>query len=126
MGGVGEDEGGRMSFVTDVVVHVDYASREAEDLLGAPFPKEVTPLETENGGVGLRQLDALGVGGYKGFEGDIYAGAFNYLDVDAMVDWFIGLPWGETGSAVLSSSTEGDAYRVVVVRDGKVRAREAD
>ena len=110
-----------MSRVTDVVVHVDYAPREVEDLLGAPFP-----FERERRGVGLRRLTGrddhleYAVGGSKAFEGEIYAGAFNHLDVDEMVEWFSGLPWDEVGSAVLSSSTQGETYRVVVVRDGKV------
>ena len=105
-----------MSRVTNVVVHVDYAPPQAEEALEAPFP-----FEQERRGVGLRRLDvAEDVGGSKLFEGEIYAGAFNHLDVDAMVEWFLRLPWQEVGSAVLSSSTQGETYRVVVVRENQV------
>jgi hypothetical protein len=103
-----------VSVVTTVVVHVDYRPDEPDWMLRETFPFEQRYM------TGLKEIDPERVGGTKGFEGEIYAGAFNYLDVDALVEWFKGLAWGDAGSAVLSVSTEGVEYRVVTIRGGKV------
>ena len=101
-----------MSYVTDVVVHVDYAPEEAERLLAAPFP-----FEERYPGVGLKLMDFDLAGGVRNFQGDVYAGAFNYLDVDALADWFVNLPWGD-GDAFLHASSEGEVFRLIVIHHG--------
>ena len=103
-----------MSYVTTVVVHVDYRPDEPEWMLRETFPFEQRYM------TGLEKIDIQGAGGSKGFEGEVYAGSFNYLDEDELVEWFKGLAWGEMGSAVLSASTNGNEHRVVTIRGGRV------
>jgi hypothetical protein len=109
-----------VSYVTTVVVHVDYRPEEPEWMLRETFPFEQRYM------TGLEAIDTKGAGGSKGFEGEIFAGSFNYLDVDDLVAWFKGLPWGESGSAVLSASTNGNEHRIVTIRNGRVGMDEVE
>src|SRR3712207_2042672 len=105
-----------MSYVTSVVVHVDYPPEEVEKALLEPFPFD----ERYEGGVGFGKMEDLDwPGGTKVFQGDLYAGGFNYLNLDALIEWFVGLPWDSYSNAVLSLSTEGDYHQVVLIRNGK-------
>lgn len=95
-----------MSVVTTAVIYVEYAPPKVRDRLEEPLPFDPR-------GQAFRQLDERDAGGRKSMQSDVYAGGFNYLDGSALEDWFLALPWGCVGAAVLIHDQEGDFRRVV-------------
>jgi len=95
-----------MSVVTSAVIYVEYAPTEVRERLEEPLPFDPRAQA-------FRQLDDSAAGGRKCMQSDVYAGGFNYLDSGALEDWFLDLPWGNVGSAVLIHDQEGDFRRVV-------------
>lgn len=100
-----------------MLVHVEYAPQRAHEALVGECP----PAGAET----LKPLDYCQAGGSKAFEDDIYAGAFNYLDMEQFAAWFAGLPWGKMGNATLSMS-DGEARAVLVVERGKVQVASSN
>lgn len=106
----------RVSYITDVVVHVAYAPKDVHAAL-------TQPLAWDDRAPSLAKIDMERAGGSKVFTDDVYAGAFNYLDADAFVAWFAGLPWSTAGDASASLSAESGYRYFVVIVGGKVRLR---
>ena len=102
-----------MSYVTSAVIVVDYAPREVEEMLTAPqaFGRESGREQS------FRKLDDHAAGGGKSLENDVYAAGLNHIDSEELEHWFMGLPWGSVGSAVLAYSVEDD-YRTVLTTPG--------
>lgn len=108
-----------MSWITDVVVHVDFASKEVEKEL-----LEIFPAGTYSSGAPRRETlgraDTDDAGGGKVFCGDVYFGAYNHLDQDAFLSWFEALPWNRYSHAVISMASEGEFYKVYRIKDGEL------
>ena len=98
-----------MSVVTSAVIVVEYA------------PSEVVPRLTELRSWGrtegyeqaFAEIDTSGCGGGKVLQSEVYAAGFNHIDPGELQDWFLDLPWGTVGAAVLIFDTEGDGRTVV-------------
>jgi hypothetical protein len=97
-----------MSYVTSAVIFVDYAPGEVRALLTEPqeFGREGVM-------VSFRRLNDYEAGGNKAMQSNVYAGAFNHIGHDQLVEWFNGLPWGKHGTAVLVFEAEGNSRTVV-------------
>jgi hypothetical protein len=102
-----------MSYVTSAVIVVDYAPREVEPLLTAPqtFGRDGAYATA------FRRLDDSHAGGSKVLQAKVYAAGLNHISTEALKTWFLGLPWGAVGSAVLVYIAEGD-FRTVVATPG--------
>lgn len=90
-----------MSCVTNVVVHVVSENRAVKERL----LEDLGEFHQNSGG--LNRIDYWRIGGAKAFEDDIYVGAFNYLDTNALLRWWDNLPWGIFDQAIISVATEG-------------------
>jgi hypothetical protein len=99
-----------MSFVSNVVLHIDHPSGD---------------LSRELGQMGLGLIDYKLIPGAKAFENDLYAGAYNYLDIEVFVSQFMSLPW-KLESAILSICTEGEFWEVYEVRRGRVSSKRLE
>lgn len=99
-----------MSHVMSAVIVVDYA------------PQEVRPLLTEPQSFGRHdvvhmqafgRLDDHAAGGGKYLQSDVYAAGLNHVSPEAVEAWFLGLPWGKVGSAVLVYDVESEYRRII-------------
>ena len=109
-----------MSYITDVVVHIDYLTSKVEGVLEGQFYAGVYP----SGNARIERLSRISTsdaGGGKVFTGAIYVGSYNHLDTDAFLSWFAYLPWNDYSHAVLSMATECEVYKVYCVEEGKVK-----
>lgn len=101
-----------MSYITDVVIVLDWISPENEAILTAPMPFDTDRHQS------LRRIETEGAGGVKVFCSNIYAGAFNYLP-EEFEGWVIEV-LARAANAAVWMSTEG--HNVQVFRpDGIVR-----
>jgi len=108
-----------MSYVTSAVIVASY------------IPQEVKPLLTERRAwgregdyeQGFGEIDTTHSGGGKVLQSDVYAAGFNHIDASRLGEWFLALPWGEWGAAVLIYDSEGD-FRTVVCTKGWTRKDE--
>lgn len=105
-----------MSFTTDITIYVDIPDdHPAGTALVQPFPFRPDSWLTE---VDRQHLQA---GGYaRPFAGRVFAGCFNYLDVDAVVAWFGSLPWEPQDTGSMTVAQELRPIRVVTLSDGSV------
>jgi hypothetical protein len=93
-----------VSYVSNVVLHIDHPSDEIREELVS---------------MGLGWIAYHLIPGAKAFEDDLYAGAFNCLDTESFISQFMSLPWKQE-SAILSICTEGDFWEVCEVRRGRI------
>lgn len=108
-----------MSYITDVVVVLDYIAPDDEARLLAPM--EIDPDRRQS----FSRIDMNGAGGVKVFCSRVYAGAFNYAPHrDEFVFWLVDV-LANASNPVVWMSTEGD--HVEVFRpDGIVRGAIAE
>lgn len=96
-----------MSYITDVVVHIDYASRRVHEKLREAFYAGM--YTSDNPRIErLKEVSTSDAGGGKVFTGTILAGSYNHFDTIAFIDWLNSLPWGGFDHAVVSIVCEGD------------------
>ena len=95
-----------MSYITDVLVVLDYIAPDAEARL-----TNALPFDTERQ-ASLRRIDMDGAGGTKVFCSHVYAGAFNYLATEAFEDW-VNDVLRDAYNVVVWMSTEGEFHRVL-------------
>lgn len=103
-----------MSYITEVVLHVDYSPKEVTEHLTEPFDHRGSIAES----LDLIEIDG---GGTKTFCGDIYAGAFNYLSRDALLSWLKDLVKDTLTSAVLTLFDESGDVSVYLIEEGSVK-----
>lgn len=105
-----------MSVVTSAVIIASYVPREVKPLLTEPqsFGRDAAYMQA------FAEIDASGCGGGKVLQVDIYAAGLNHIGDEELDEWFVGLPWGEHGSAVLIRDCEGD-FRAVIPTPGWAR-----
>ncbi len=103
-----------MSHTTDVLVYLnsqagDFPTAEREALI-QPFGEHAP----------LRLVDTDGiVGDGKAFTAAVYAGAFNYLDIEAFIQWLTGLPWDyDTGVVAIIDDEQNPILAVLRRVDG--------
>jgi hypothetical protein len=101
-----------MSSVTDVVIH----HAAAEDYEMAEKITEPQEFMDSNR---FEQIPYRLAGGSKAFQGDVYMGAFNYLNVEALAHWFMQLPWPKDAHAIMSVSVENEAFGLLVLDNGQ-------
>ncbi len=97
-----------MSVVTSAVIVAEYVPQEVKPLLTEP--QSFGRVEYQQA---FAEIDTQECGGGKFLQSDIYAAGFNHIDPDQLRDWFLALPWGEIGAAVLIYDVEGDSRTVV-------------
>lgn len=107
-----------MSYITNVVLHVDCAPDEVEEKLTEPFDTRGTIEES------LGKLDTEPAGGTKVFMGDLYCGAFNYLNNEALLRWLKDVVEDTLTRGVLSIFSESDFCWVYLIDEGTIK--EAD
>lgn len=109
-----------MSYITDVVVHADYLTKETKFQLTGEFYAG-----TYNSGEArleyLYELGTSDAGGGKVFTGSILAGSYNHLDREAFLKWLDALPWSKYDHAVISIASEGEYYTIHYVLDGELK-----
>lgn len=112
-----------MSWITDVVVHVDYAPPELRAAITEEFHAGVygsgNPRIERLVEVPLSDGTTYHHGGGKVFTGHVYAGSYNHLDREALLAWLRDLPWGRYSHAVVSIAGESEFYGVYRVAAGE-------
>lgn len=98
-----------MSYVTSAVIVASYIPREVKPLLTEPrlWGRQ------EGHEQGFAEINADHCGGGKVLQSDIYAAGFNHISSTMLAEWFLALPWGEVGEAVLVYDDEGENRTVV-------------
>ena len=102
-----------MSLITDcVLVASGFVSAEVEAALTSPFPFDDARPQL----FGHLDEHAMGdqSGGTKWPTVEIYVGAFNYLDTEALVDFLHSLPWGYVSASLVVDPEQDDMYTVQI------------
>ncbi|MFJ7629215.1 squamosa promoter-binding protein 15 [Streptomyces sp. NPDC097595] len=116
-----------MSWVANVMISIDVAdSASAEALsewLRTDAPRRVHP---EAHGVGFLKLltspETHDWGGWKNPECEVWAGALNHADLDALRQRVFEMPWREPNLVqLLVMDQEEGFFRIWMIRDGELR-----
>lgn len=102
-----------MSVITDATIHVHYATEALHAALVKPFPFDVAREQR------FVKIDTDHAGGTKVFCSDLYAGAFNFVGVYDLSDWFLALPWSDVDTATLSAEGENEDFICISVFRGQ-------
>jgi len=114
-----------MSWVSNIVISVDIQDRHVLDLFNAWLRTEAPKRDGITGaGVGflgdLTSPDANNWGGGKNPECQVWAGALNHADLDAVIAKFTELPWHVPAAAQLFVMDQEQSYfRLWMLRDGR-------
>jgi len=113
-----------MSWVSNVLLSVDRTDRATVELLNAWLLREA-PRRDDVGGLGVGFLADLtsdpdnAWGGPKQPECDVWGGALNHGDLEALVAKFAVLPWHVAAAAqLLVMDQEQSYFRLWMIRDG--------
>lgn len=87
-----------MSYVTSVVIVVDWSSTDFEAAVTAPSDFGRGEAETQ-----FRAINMDGAGGTKYPGTDVYAAGLNYADREALIAWLDALPWSSWGVVTIDS-----------------------
>lgn len=116
-----------MSWVANVMILVDMTDNENVEALSEWLRTEAPRRSGHEGrGVGyLNPLTDVGSarwGGWKAPECDVWAGALNHADLEALRQQFIETPWREPNTAQLFVMDQEEAYfRLWMIRGGELR-----
>jgi hypothetical protein len=106
-----------MSVVTNVVLCLDGAYGE-DELLVAEVDR-FCEFDRTRALVSIHDetLPSCWYGGTKGFEANLYVGAFNHLDLDAFVAYLRALPWRSRPVQLILHEQEESGFRIIPIRD---------
>jgi hypothetical protein len=115
-----------VSWVANVMVSADASDwRNVEAL--SDWLRDEAPRRRQPGAVGVGSLRLItgpdaGWGGAKNPECEVWAGALNHADLDALRQRFAGTPWRVPGAVqLLIMDQEEWFFRLWMIRDGELR-----
>ncbi|MFJ3405256.1 squamosa promoter-binding protein 15 [Promicromonospora sp. NPDC090134] len=116
-----------MSWVANVMISVDTTDNENVETL-SEWLRTAAPHRTGTGATGVGYLSLLsepgipGWGGWKARECEVWAGALNHADLDALRQRFFATPWREPNEVqLLVMDQEESFFRLWMIRDGELR-----